>query len=72
MIERFNHTLVTLIAAYVDEEQRLWDINLPLLTSAYRSCLHEATGFSPNKLMLGRETIAPMDLMFGPILWSKI
>ncbi len=67
MIERFNYTLVTLISAYVDEEQRQWDIHLPLLTSAYRSCLHEATGFSPNMLMLGREINAPMDLMYGPI-----
>ena len=68
MIERFNHTLVTLITAYVDKEQRLWDVHLPLLTSAYRSCLHEGTGFSPNMLMLGRETRALIDLVFGPIL----
>ena len=68
MIERFNHTLVTLITAYVDKEQRLWDVHLPLLTSANRSCLHEGTGFSPNMLMLRQETTAPIDLVFGPIL----
>ena len=71
MIERFNHTLVTLISAYVDKDQRQWDINLPLLTAAYRSCLHEGTGFSPNMLMLGRETKAPIDLVFGPILHEQ-
>ena len=52
-----------MISAYVDDNQRNWDV--PLLTSAYRSCQHETTGYSPNMLMLGRETHAPIDLMFG-------
>ena len=31
---------------------------------AYRSSLHETTGFTPNALMLGREVCTPLDLMF--------
>ena len=63
--ERFNQVLVNMIAAYVDEDQRNWDAHLPLLTSAYRSCEHETTGYTPNMLMLGRETHAPINLLLG-------
>ena len=31
---------------------------------AYRSSLHETTGFTPNALMLGREVCTPLDVMF--------
>ena len=70
-IERMNATLVNLISAYVDDEQREWDLHLPLLTAAYRACVHEATGYSPNLLMLGREVYAPIDLIFGDVLDPK-
>ena len=63
--ERFNQVLVDMISAYVDSDQRNWDRHLPLLTSAYRSCQHEATGYSPNMLMLGRETHLPIALALG-------
>ena len=33
--------------------------------AAYRASPHEATGFSPNMLMLGREVRAPIDLCIG-------
>ena len=51
-----------MIAVYIESDQREWAINLPLVTSAYRSCIHEATGFSPNTLMLGRESNNPVDM----------
>ena len=63
--ERFNQVLVDMIAAYVDHDQCNWDIHLPLLTSAYRSCQHETTGYSPNMLMLGRETHQPIAIVLG-------
>ena len=66
-IERFNKVLVNMISAYLDEEQRQWDIHLPLLTSAYRACLHEATGYSPNYLMLGREVYSPINMEIGVV-----
>jgi hypothetical protein len=31
---------------------------------AYRATAHETTGFSPNMLMLGRETSTPLDLVY--------
>ena len=53
-----------LLAAFC-ESQKTWDENLPLLTMAYRSTIHEVTGYSPNYVMLSREVSLPLDIMFG-------
>ncbi|KAK3100745.1 hypothetical protein FSP39_024575 [Pinctada imbricata] len=63
-VERFNRTLLQMIRCYVDKGQKHWDEKLPLLLAAYRSTPHPSTGFTPNKLMLGREVHLPKDLMF--------
>ena len=64
-VEKFNQVLLNMLSMYVDKNQKDWDKYLPLLTSAYRSCDHVATGYSPNLLMLGRETIQPIELILG-------
>ncbi len=61
-VERFNRTLLQMIRCYVNQNQKNWDEHLPLLTSAYRSSQHAVTGFTPNRLMLGREVYQPQDL----------
>ena len=38
-----------------------------MLTSAYRSCAHEKTGYTPNLLMLGREINLPIELALGAV-----
>ena len=65
MVEVFNKTLLNMISAYVNDNQKDWDIYLPLLTSAYRSCAHDSSGLSPNQIMLGREVHQPISLAFG-------
>ena len=62
MVERFNRTLTTMLSAYVNEHHSDWDTFLPYVMMAYRSARHETTGFTPNKLMLGRETATPLDI----------
>ena len=42
MVEAFNKTLLNMISAYEHDNQKDWDLHLPLLTSAYRSCTHDA------------------------------
>ncbi len=44
MVERFNASLLNMIVTYVNEEQSNWDVYLPIVTSAYRSSVHETTG----------------------------
>ena len=65
MVEVFNKTLLNMISAYVDENQKDWDLHLPLLTSAYRACAHDSSGLSPNLVMLGREVHQPISLVYG-------
>ena len=64
-VERFNRTLESMLALYVDEDQRDWDKFVPLMTMAYRATPHESTGLSPNMLTLGHEIMLPIDLMVG-------
>ena len=53
-----------MIRSYLGENQRNWDEHIPLLTAAYRSTVHPATGFTPNMLMLGREVNLPIDVLY--------
>ena len=39
-----------------------WDDLLPAVMMAYRSSVHESTGFSPYRLMFGEECTLPMDV----------
>lgn len=64
MVERFNKTLVTMLSAYVNVHHSDLDEHLPYVMMAYRTSLHETTGFTPNQLMLGREVSTPLDIMY--------
>ena len=64
LIERFNRTLGKMVRSFVDSNKQDWDVHIPLLTAAYRSTVHPSTGFTPNKLMLGREVNLPVDIIF--------
>ena len=65
MVERFNRTIQQMLKAYVNEHRNDWDEHVPYLTMAYRATVHDSTGYSPNRLMLGREISLPIDVMFG-------
>lgn len=63
--ERANRTLQQMLKAYVDVTRTDWDDHIPYLLMAYRSSVHDSTGFTPNRLMLGREIALPSDIMYG-------
>lgn len=65
LVERFNRTLKAMLTKFVSQTQRDWDIYLPLVLMAYRTSVHDSTGFSPSLMMLGREPELPIDLLFG-------
>ena len=64
-VERFHRTLNSMLGKVVSQSQRDWDSHLPYVMAAYRSSVHGSTGFTPNKLFLGRENRAPLDLVMG-------
>ena len=65
MVERYNATLVSQLARYCADDQQDWDEWLPYVLMAYRSAEHEATKYTPARLMLGREIRLPIDLAIG-------
>ena len=63
LTERFNHTLITMLSHYVNENQSDWDIYLPYVMCAYRSATQETVKHSPFYLLYGREPRLPIDAL---------
>ena len=64
-VERWHRTLNSLLGKVVSESQRDWPARVPGVVAAYRATIHESTGFTPNRLLFGRETHMPLDLAYG-------
>lgn len=62
--ETKNRLILQMIRCYVDKKGKDWDYYLPFICLAFHSLVNRTTGFTPNKLMLGREVTLPVDLMF--------
>ena len=62
-VERLNRTLCQLLRTCADKQQD-WDEWLPVALSAYNSTVHATTGFTPNLMMLSRETSTPLGYFF--------
>ena len=60
MVECFNRTLVQEIAKRCRHGQNDWDLYIPSILLSYRSAVHEATGYTPAQLMMGRDLRLPM------------
>uniref|UniRef100_A0A8C2JCK1 Gypsy retrotransposon integrase-like protein 1 n=1 Tax=Cyprinus carpio TaxID=7962 RepID=A0A8C2JCK1_CYPCA len=65
LIERFNRTLLSMLSLFVDDNQMNWDRLLPYVMMAYRSSIQASTGFTPYKVLFGREMVLPVDIMLG-------
>ena len=68
--ERFNHTLEATLAKMTQENQADWDTHITKALFAYRTAVHESTGFTPFSLLFGHTPNLPVDIMLGqqPIL----
>ena len=60
--ERFNKTLINMLAMYTSYHLKDWDVYLPYVLLAYRTAVHSSTGETPYKVMFGREATLPTDL----------
>ncbi|XP_047488455.1 uncharacterized protein LOC125038875 [Penaeus chinensis] len=61
LVERFNWTFLDELAKFT-EMQDEWDQHLSTLLMAYRSVEHKATGYTPARMMFGKEIRLPMDV----------
>jgi len=60
-----------MIGKVVRHDQRNWNECLPTIMAAYRAAKHESTGYSPNRIVLGHENRAPLDLVIGDVLTEE-
>ena len=59
--ERFNRTLITMLRRAVASRPYDWEPLFPTVLQAYRSTVSESTGFTPHRLVFGREMCLPID-----------
>ena len=62
MIERFNRTCLMMLSMFVNDRRDNWHELLPFIMHAYRTSVHESTGYSPFRLMMGEECLLPQDV----------
>ena len=70
--ERIHRTLNSMMGRIIDEDHSRWTEHLPYIMAAYRSAVHNATGYSPNFLMFGRELYTPLDVIIKTPLDTQI
>ena len=64
-VERFNRTLESMLAKVVSEHQTDWDYHLPQVLFAYRTAIHDTTGFTPFHITFGCSPVLPLEAMIG-------
>ena len=62
MVERFNRTCLMMLSMFVNDRRDNWNELLPFVMHAYRTSVHESTGYSPFRLMMGEECSLPQDV----------
>ena len=62
MIERFNRTCLMMLSMFVNDRLDNWNELLPCVMHAYRTSVHESTGYSPFRLRMGEECSLPQDV----------
>ena len=72
MVERFNQTMEKHLSMVVEENQKDWDMHLPIFLMAYRAAVHDTIGQTPARIVFGRELRLPCDLLFGSPLVQEL
>ena len=65
LVERLNRTILGILSKYVDDHPNDWDMYLDTVLAAYRTSVHNSTGFSPFQLIYGRQPRLPVDVALG-------
>ena len=65
LVERFNRTLIAMLATTVRDHPEEWECHLRKLCMAYNTSVHSSTGFTPFFLMFGRQAKLPIDVVYG-------
>ena len=64
-VEHYNRSIAQIIRCCIGDRQEKWDDFVGIAVGAIRATVNRSTGFTPNRMMLGREVMMPLDLMLG-------
>ena len=70
-VERFNRTVEAILAKMVGEHQDDWDKHLQKAVFAYRTSLHESTGYSPYFVNFGRSPVYQLMLCWVVLVQER-
>ena len=65
LIERFNRTLLQVLATCVDNHPFEWEEYVQKVSMAYNTSIQATTGYSPFFLMFGWKAQLPVDVMYN-------
>lgn len=57
---------------FANKRPKEWDLYVPQVAAALRALVNRQTGFTANKLMLGREVVVSADLVFSHVRRSRV
>ena len=62
MVERHNRTIKDKLLKILEDKQHEWPRAIDGVLSAHRTARHKSTGFSPFRLLYGRDPVLPIDI----------
>ena len=65
LVERFNRTMLAMLASTVEEDPSNWEQHLRKVCMAYNTSVQPSTVYTPFYLMFGRLARLPVDIMYG-------
>ena len=65
LVERFNRTLLSMLATCAEGHPFDWEQQLQKVCMAYNTSVQSSTGFTPFYLMFGRQARLPVDIIYG-------
>lgn len=65
LVERFNKTIINMLAMYTNERQTDWDTSINHVLFAYRTAVTASTGYSPFYMLHGYEARYPADILLN-------
>jgi transposase InsO family protein len=64
-VERYNRTIITAVASFVENDHRAWDANIHKIQFAINTSVNESTSYTPFMLVHGREAIVNGSIYAG-------
>lgn len=64
-VERYNRTIITAVASFVENDHRTWDANIHKIQFAINTSVNESTSYTPFMLVHGREAVIDGSIYAG-------